>query len=165
MDDNRIPHHLRGAAARSTGATGSTGGVKRTASSRSARTDELSRAISDGLTGAIAKSLGLPPRPSRRQRIKRLVLSWLIMLADMMYSGLVIMAVWNWFIPSIFDTGPQIGLAQALGLYILYDLFTDKPDMDRLDSDIEEMFMRHALHAWMMTLGLAIAFIVQLFLP
>ncbi|MCB1609679.1 MAG: hypothetical protein KDI71_22175, partial [Xanthomonadales bacterium] len=54
----------------------------------------------------------------KKQRARRIVGAIILAIILIPLFGLVIMALWNWLMPALFQL-PEIGLLQALGLFLL----------------------------------------------
>lgn len=57
-----------------------------------------------------------------KRKGKKVVLVLLIVVAVAAVIGWVVMSLWNWLVPELFN-GPQITFWQALGLFLLSKLF------------------------------------------
>lgn len=93
------------------------------------------------------------------------LLSFLIDLANLFYSGLVFMLTWNWIPSEIFNL-QKITYAQGLSLFIFLVFFKGfKADnTDSNDKDGEKQLKSSIVTFVRLTLILILAFIVQAFI-
>jgi hypothetical protein len=68
---------------------------------------------------------------STGEKLGILILAIPMVASILMIDGFVLMKLWNWFIPATIITLPHLGFGQAVGISVLIDYLTFKPDLAR----------------------------------
>ena len=65
-------------------------------------------------------------RTASSDAARTIVLSIILLVPLMIWSGFVIMTIWNWFVPGIFTSLPVLTFLQAIGLGLVFSAFSHR---------------------------------------
>lgn len=89
----------------------------------------------------------------------KFVVALIQVVVSAIWDGLVLMVLWNWFVPATFGSAPSLNLAQAIGLCLIIEAALLGLTISTLDANADSwsrIFLRAYLGIILMAIGLVL---------